>query len=48
MTSNKTKIRNELMENRSNIKRMIRKCWNSVSDDVLVNTYRHVYDNQKV
>lgn len=44
----KTKIRNELMENRSNIKRMIRKCWNSVSDDVLVNTYRHVYDNQKV
>lgn len=44
----KTKIRNELMENRSNIKGFIRKCWNSVSDDVLVNTYHHVYDNQKV
>lgn len=44
----KTKIRNELMENRLIIKRLIRKCWNSVSNNVLVNTYRHVYDNQKV
>lgn len=44
----KTKMRNEIMENRLNIKGFIRKCWNSVSEDVLVNTYCHVYDNQKV
>ena len=36
------------MENRLNIKSLIRKYWNNVSDTVLVNTYRHVYNNQKV
>ena len=39
----KTKLRKELLSKRTDIKKTIRKCWNSVSEEVLLNTYNHVY-----
>jgi transposase len=41
----KSQIRKELLKDRSDIKKLIRKCWNNVSEDVLKNTYRHVYSH---
>lgn len=44
----KSKLRKELLDTRINIKKTIRKCWNSVSEDVLLNTYNHVYNKRQV
>ena len=44
----KCKIRGTLMINRTNCHQLIQKCWKSVSNDVITNTYNHVYVNTPV
>lgn len=41
----KKKFKNIDLSKRHNIRNTIRKCWNSIDDQFLENTYNHVYDN---
>jgi hypothetical protein len=43
----KTKIRNTNLNERTNIEKIIRKCWKSVNNEVMVNTYNHIYTKRE-
>lgn len=43
----KANIRNEPLYTRTNYTRMIRKCWNKINNDVMKNTYNHIYEKRE-